>query len=103
MGPWLRREDSNLQSPDPESGGLPISRLLNGPAATKLKELHRRVKALNIAQRSLEPPQRALLAEHGDDIMYAWTHGAARQGHAHRLGEVPPRYLFRLPRFGGFV
>src|SRR5437588_12089729 len=26
---WLRREDSNLQSPDPESGGLPISRLLS--------------------------------------------------------------------------
>src|SRR5208282_2650779 len=26
---WLRRQDSNLQSPDPESGGLPISRLLS--------------------------------------------------------------------------
>src|SRR6516165_5388425 len=26
---WLRRKDSNLQSPDPESGGLPISRLLS--------------------------------------------------------------------------
>src|SRR5262249_61276463 len=26
---WLRRNDSNLQSPDPESGGLPISRLLS--------------------------------------------------------------------------
>src|SRR3972149_5936371 len=32
MGPWLRRKDSNLQSPDPESGGLPISRLLKLPS-----------------------------------------------------------------------
>src|SRR5271163_2614365 len=29
---WLRREDSNLQSPDPESGALPIRLLLSAQA-----------------------------------------------------------------------
>jgi hypothetical protein len=38
MGPWLRRKDSNLQSPDPESGGLPISRLLK-VANDKIKRI----------------------------------------------------------------
>ena len=42
----------NLQSPDPESGGLPISRLLNFCGDVKLKELYRRVKAVRLHHNS---------------------------------------------------
>ncbi len=42
----LRRKDSNLQSPDPESGGLPISRLLNESSA----EIKLRIAASQVYQ-----------------------------------------------------
>src|SRR5690349_7966243 len=90
MGPWLRRKDSNLQSPDPESGGLPISRLLNA-AWIKLKELAWRVKLGNEFQRSVQALQRALPAQDGDHVMNSGAHGAAGQSNAHGLSELAHR------------
>ena len=87
MGPWLRRKDSNLQSPDPESGGLPISRLLK-LAVLKLKELARRVKLRNDFQCLLESSNCALFAQDPNDIMNAWTNGGTGQRDAHGLSEV---------------
>src|SRR5450755_2254874 len=37
---WLRREDSNLQSPDPESGALPVWPLLSAALIYSQPDAH---------------------------------------------------------------
>src|SRR5689334_10230256 len=88
MGPWLRRKDSNLQSPDPESGGLPISRLLNVPRSIKLKELAGSVKLTNELQGLFQALDCAVFAEHRDDLVNTGTDGAARERNPYRLREL---------------
>ncbi len=58
----LRREDSNLQHPDPESGVLPVGRLLNAWAGTPCKRFWylKTVRAVNGGRKPRENVERRL-------------------------------------------
>ena len=58
---------------------------------------------MNVLERRREPLERTFFAEHGDNVVDAWTHGRSRERDANRLGEFAHRYALLLERRGEFL
>src|SRR5438552_2820042 len=85
----MRREDSNLQWPDPESGGLPISRLLNA----RRRRYSKVPGPSRSRRRRAQARDRALAPEHVEHLVDARAHRAAGHRAAHGLRQRAPLEL----------